>query len=326
MKVHVNLFVQHRKKQQERCLYMFHKLLIISASSLALTFGGVFASGADSTQADTKQLAHKVLYTMDGDWGSLSEVETSNLLKKAFENLQGGLLKDIDFSQFAKAVEVEKEATEDKAEQPAQEVQEPKQETPAPVEKEEQVQNPQEPKQEEKAPVAKEEKPVAQPQPEKVEQPQAQEKPATPVTPEQPKTEEKPKQEQSQSSALSQFESQVVELTNQERAKNGLQPLQVDNELSAVAREKSRDMAVNGYFDHNSPTHGSPFDMMKSYGITYNTAGENIAQGQRTPQEVVNAWMNSSGHRANILNGNFTHIGVGFVEQGNHWTQQFIGK
>lgn len=324
MKVHVNLFVQHRKKTTEEVYDMFHKLLVISASSLALTFGGVFAASADSTQADTKQLPYKVLHAMNGDWESLSESETSNLVEKAFQSLQGGLLKNIDFSQFAKTVEVEKETTEEKAEKPAQENKEAKQETPASVEKkEEQKQKPQQPKQEEKAPVVKEEKPVAQPQPEKVEQPKAQERPATP---EQPKTEEKPKQEQSQSSALSQFESQVVELTNQERAKNGLQPLQADNELSKVAREKSRDMAVNGYFDHNSPSYGSPFDMMKSFGISYRTAGENIAQGQRTPQEVVNAWMNSSGHRANILNGDFTHIGVGFVEQGNHWTQQFIGK
>lgn len=125
---------------------------------------------------------------------------------------------------------------------------------------------------------------------------------------------------------LSQFEQEVFELTNAERTKNGLQPLQVDNELSKVAREKSRDMAANNYFDHQSPVYGSPFDMMKSYGINYRTAGENIAKGQRTPQEVVQAWMNSPGHRANILSADFTHIGVGYVEQGNHWTQQFIGK
>ncbi|MUV36935.1 putative membrane protein YlbC [Lentibacillus sp. JNUCC-1] len=125
---------------------------------------------------------------------------------------------------------------------------------------------------------------------------------------------------------LSQYEQQVVDLTNQERANHGLAPLKADKELSRVAREKSRDMRANQYFDHNSPVYGSPFDMMKSYGIHYSTAGENIAKGQRTPQEVVDAWMNSAGHRANILNGNFTHIGVGYVEQGNYWTQQFIGK
>lgn len=138
-----------------------------------------------------------------------------------------------------------------------------------------------------------------------------------------PEYDNEQKQEQDQ---LNAFERQMFELTNKERVNNGLQPLQVDYELSRVAREKSRDMAINFYFDHNSPVYGSPFDMMRAYGITYRTAGENIAKGQRSPEEVVQAWMNSPGHRANILNPNFTHIGVGFVENGNHWTQQFIGK
>jgi uncharacterized YkwD family protein len=130
-------------------------------------------------------------------------------------------------------------------------------------------------------------------------------------------------------SNVSEFEKQVANLVNQERQKAGLKPLQLDTKLSDVAREKSRDMMNKGYFSHQSPTYGSPFDMMKQFGITYRTAGENIAKGQRTPQEVMNAWMNSQGHRANILNGNFTHIGVGFVKdsQGTtYWTQMFIGK
>ncbi len=66
--------------------------------------------------------------------------------------------------------------------------------------------------------------------------------------------------------------------------------------------------------------------MMKKYGITYRYAGENIAMGQKTPEEVVNAWMNSEGHRANILNPNYNTIGVGYVSQGNYWTQEFIGR
>ena len=125
---------------------------------------------------------------------------------------------------------------------------------------------------------------------------------------------------------MSAFEQKVVEFTNQERAKSGLPALKLDVEFSKVAREKSQDMQRNNYFDHNSPTYGSPFDMMKSYGISYRAAGENIAMGQRSPEEVVNAWMNSDGHRKNILNASFTHIGVGHVEQGNYWTQMFIGK
>jgi uncharacterized YkwD family protein len=127
-------------------------------------------------------------------------------------------------------------------------------------------------------------------------------------------------------STLSAYEQKVVDLTNQERAKNGLAALKVDTTLSKMAREKSRDMSVNNYFSHTSPTYGSPFDMMKQYGITYRAAGENIAMGQRTPDEVVQAWMNSEGHRKNILNSNFTHIGVGHVASGNYWTQEFIGK
>ncbi|MBJ8027894.1 CAP domain-containing protein [Bacillus cereus group sp. N21] len=126
--------------------------------------------------------------------------------------------------------------------------------------------------------------------------------------------------------SLSEFEQRVVELTNAERAKQGLPALKVDAELSKVARAKSEDMQKNNYFDHNSPTYGSPFDMMKKFGISYKSAGENIAQGQRTPEEVVQAWMNSEGHRANILNSGYTHIGVGYVESGNYWTQQFITK
>lgn len=135
-----------------------------------------------------------------------------------------------------------------------------------------------------------------------------------------------PSQKANNEAGLKAYEQQVVDLTNKERAKYGLPPLKVDLALSKVAREKSRDMAVNHYFSHNSPTYGSPFDMMRKFGISYTAAGENIAKGQRTPQEVVAAWMNSPGHRANILNKNYTHIGVGFEENGYIWTQQFIRK
>ncbi|GAA5415457.1 hypothetical protein Pryu01_00481 [Paraliobacillus ryukyuensis] len=117
----------------------------------------------------------------------------------------------------------------------------------------------------------------------------------------------------------------VIQLTNQERAKYGLPALKPDWELSRVARYKSQDMRDKGYFSHTSPTYGSPFDMMKAFGVSYQRAGENIARGQQTPQDVVRAWMNSSGHRKNIL-GDFTHIGVGYVENGKYWTQMFIKR
>ena len=127
-------------------------------------------------------------------------------------------------------------------------------------------------------------------------------------------------------SSVLNFEREVVRLVNVERTKAGLKELTYDWELSRVARIKSQDMKDNKYFSHNSPTYGSPFDMMKSFGIRYRSAGENIARGQATPQAVVNAWMNSSGHRANILNPSFTHIGVGYVASGRYWTQMFVGK
>ncbi|WP_226035070.1 SafA/ExsA family spore coat assembly protein [Aquibacillus saliphilus] len=121
-------------------------------------------------------------------------------------------------------------------------------------------------------------------------------------------------------------EHQVIQLTNQERAKQGLSALKPAWQMSRVARYKSEDMRDNNYFSHTSPTYGSPFTMMKDFGISYRSAAENIAKGQRTPQEVVRAWMNSPGHRKNILNGNFTHIGVGYTKDGYYWTQMFIKK
>jgi uncharacterized YkwD family protein len=120
-------------------------------------------------------------------------------------------------------------------------------------------------------------------------------------------------------------EREVVRLVNEIRRSNGLSELALNEELSRVARIKSEDMAENNYFSHNSPTYGSPFDMMKKFGISYRTAGENIAKGQRSAQAVVDAWMNSEGHRANILNPSFTQIGVGFTSNGYIWTQMFIG-
>lgn len=121
----------------------------------------------------------------------------------------------------------------------------------------------------------------------------------------------------------SSFATQVVTLVNQERAKAGLSALKTTNAtLKIMALDKAKDIYNKGYFDHNSPTYGSPFNMMKLYGINYRYAGENIAKGQRTPQEVMTAWMNSSGHRANILSPNFTIIGVAYYN--GVWVQEFI--
>ncbi len=127
-------------------------------------------------------------------------------------------------------------------------------------------------------------------------------------------------------SGLHEYEREVIRLVNEIRVENGLKALTTDAELSRVARIKSQDMKDNNYFSHTSPVYGSPFDMMKNFGISYKTAGENIARGQRTPQQVVDGWMNSSGHRANILNSSYTHIGMGYVADGNYWTQMFVGR
>ena len=127
-------------------------------------------------------------------------------------------------------------------------------------------------------------------------------------------------------SGVTSYEQEVIRLVNEIRAENGLKALTYDWELSRVARYKSQDMKDNKYFSHTSPVYGTPFQMIKNFGISYRSAGENIAKGYSTPQAVVNSWMNSSGHRANILNANYTHIGVGYVAGGNYWTQMFIGK
>jgi uncharacterized YkwD family protein len=118
------------------------------------------------------------------------------------------------------------------------------------------------------------------------------------------------------------FEDQVVQLVNKERASRGLKALTHRADVKNVAHKKAQDMINSNYFSHTSPNYGSPFQMLKTFGISYTSAGENIAKGQKTPQEVMNAWMNSSGHRANILKPEYDTIGVGFYH--GAWVQMFI--
>lgn len=122
------------------------------------------------------------------------------------------------------------------------------------------------------------------------------------------------------------IEQQVLDLVNKERTANGLSTLILNVEVSKVAQMKSEDMRDKNYFSHTSPTYGSPFDMLKKFNVNYTYAGENIAKGQKTPEAVVNAWMNSEGHRANILNPNYTQMGIGYALKGStpYWTQMFI--
>lgn len=131
-----------------------------------------------------------------------------------------------------------------------------------------------------------------------------------------------------QVTTLSSQEQQMVNLVNDARAKNDLPPLTADLEVARVARIKSQDMVDNDYFSHYSPNHGSPFDMMKSFGIEYLHAGENLA-GNSTVETAHEALMNSSGHRKNILSPDFTHIGIGVKPSGTYgylYTQMFISK
>ena len=126
-------------------------------------------------------------------------------------------------------------------------------------------------------------------------------------------------------SQVKSYEEQVAELVNAKRKAAGLKALKLNWELSRVARVKAQDMKDNKYFAHNSPVYGTPFNMIKNFGISYKTAGENIAKGQRTPQAVVDAWWNSEGHRKNMMNSSYTEIGVGYVADGYYWVQMFIG-
>ena len=123
-------------------------------------------------------------------------------------------------------------------------------------------------------------------------------------------------------------ELEVFNLINNQRTKNGLSALKIDSEVQNVARIKAQDMVNNNYFSHTSPTYGSPFDMLKSFKVSYKTAGENIA-GNSSNSAAVTAWMNSSGHKANILNSSFNYTGIGVVtgsKYGKIYVQMFIGK
>ncbi|WP_370866554.1 CAP domain-containing protein [Saccharibacillus sp. JS10] len=121
----------------------------------------------------------------------------------------------------------------------------------------------------------------------------------------------------------SKFTAKVVYLVNSERRKAGLKPLNIHAATAKASRLKAIDMSKKNYFDHTSPTYGSPFNLLKLQKVSYRTAGENIAQGQRSPEKVMQDWMNSEGHRKNILNPNFTSIGVAYYN--GYWVQLFIG-
>ncbi len=126
---------------------------------------------------------------------------------------------------------------------------------------------------------------------------------------------------------LKAIEDEVLRLVNVQRSNNGLPQLKYNWQAARVARIKSQDMIDNNYFSHYSPVYGSPFKMLESYGLKFSSAAENIAYGQRSAQDVMNAWMNSPGHRANILSRNVTELGVGVAKKSNgtlYFTQMFL--
>lgn len=130
------------------------------------------------------------------------------------------------------------------------------------------------------------------------------------------------------SSTMNLDEKEVFDLINKQRTNSGLSALKVDEEVQRVAKIKAEDMVANNYFSHTSPIYGSPFDMLKSFKISYKTAGENIAANSSNTG-AVNSWMNSSGHKANILNSNFNYTGIGIVSSskyGKIFVQMFVGK
>lgn len=135
-------------------------------------------------------------------------------------------------------------------------------------------------------------------------------------------------QPNTQTSTMSNNEQEVFNLINKQRTNTGLSPLKIDSEVQKVAKIKAQDMVDNNYFSHNSPTYGSPFDMLNSFKVSYTAAGENIA-GNSSNSGAVTAWMNSSGHKANILNGNYNYTGIGVVNSskyGKIFVQIFIQK
>ncbi|WP_260412527.1 CAP domain-containing protein [Alkalihalobacillus sp. TS-13] len=268
---------------------MFKKLLITSLLSASI-FGVNAGIGQASTGAEQPQVHVKKQVVL----GQTDQ----NKVQEYMENCLKG--KELDPALQEKIQEALKKAQNQQGEQ-KQEA--PKQEQP----------KAEEPKAEEPAP-----KEEAAPAPEQKATPQ-----------EQPNTEQ---QQSEQPAAEGEFqltadEQQMVDLVNQEREKAGLKPLEVDPELTKMARAKSKDMIDNNYFSHDSPTYGSPFDMMKQFGIEYNTAGENIA-GNSSVEGAHTSLMNSDGHRKNILGSQYTKIGIGIVDGGPYgkmFSQEFTG-
>ena len=156
--------------------------------------------------------------------------------------------------------------------------------------------------------------------------PETPETPAVPETPETPAASETPETEapETEEPAELSFAEQVVQLVNAERAKAGLAAVTLDKTMESAALVRAKETEVS--FSHTRPNGSSFSTALTEAGVSFKGSGENIAYGQKTPEDVMNGWMNSSGHRANILNSKFTKIGVGYYQNAkgtNYWTQLF---
>ncbi len=178
---------------------------------------------------------------------------------------------------------------------------------------------PSKPSEEPSKPSTEPSKPSEEPSKPSTEPSKPNEEPSKPST-EPSKPSEKPSDTETQS--VSAYAKQVVRLVNQERAKAGLPALTLDATASKAAQVRAKEIRTS--FSHTRPNGNSCFTALKEAGVSYRTAGENIAAGQRTPEQVVAAWMHSEGHRKNILGSQYTAIGVGYLE-GGYWAQFFIG-
>lgn len=167
-------------------------------------------------------------------------------------------------------------------------------------------------------------------------QPKPDTKPTVPTNPTTPVTPGKPEQPQNPGAGtqvplpaeLSAEEKEMVQLVNQERTSRGLAPYQVDMQLVKVARVKAQEMVSKGYFSHTSPTYGSPFQMMDTFGIRYLAAAENIAQNYSV-SSAHQMFMNSSGHKANIMSPTYDYVAIAVVNGGPHgktFVQMFLKK
>lgn len=157
--------------------------------------------------------------------------------------------------------------------------------------------------------------------------------PSTPATPSTPSTPEQSQHSNSGQSSdeklpagLTAEEKEMIQMVNEERTSRGLNALEIDMDLVKVARVKAQDMVNSHYFSHTSPTYGSPFTMMETFGIKYRAAAENIAQN-RSVSLAHSSFMNSSGHKANILNSTYSHVGIAVVDGGPYgktFVQMFV--